>query len=315
MNLPFFTTDMSNAEYHNGEWQREFISSTTLKNFLVSPKWFKYCLTNPKQISLGAAVQGSVYHSMLESIVNTGSIDEIFKEFFVFQAPVNPKTGEPYGTATKAYKEAYNEQIELSGGKTPCSEEELQIARWMVDALLNECGNTSELVGKLISNGNAEVSFFTEYEGSKFKFRTDLVTKNFIVDWKSISADDLHPDTIAKQIIKMNYGFSAAFYQFFHHQITGQWKEFLWVFQQKTPPYDAVIVSANEWAYASDYNDDIIKGPSALEFENVLNKYLECEKEGYYPGAESLILPSPTGNRVMYSTLPNYKRNSVINFY
>lgn len=312
--FPFITTEMPNEEYHRGEWQREFVSSTTLKNYLVSPKYFKYSLINPKQISQAAAIQGSVYHSMLESICKNGCIDGIYDEFFVFDAPINPKTGEPYGATTKAYKEAYQEQIEMSGGKTPCSQEEIETANRMVTALLNDCGQTSEIVNYLLQIGTPEVSFFCEYEGAKFKFRTDLKTRNKIVDWKSCALDDLHPDTIAKQISKMNYGFSAAFYQFFCHQVTGEWNEFLWVFQQKTPPYDAVIVSAGDWAYATDWDGQVIKGPSAIEFENILEKHIKCTDTDYYPGAECMIEPT-NGYRIMYSTLPNYKRNSTIIFY
>ena len=312
--LPHIATEMANEEYHRGEWQSEFVSSTTLKNMLISPKFFRYSLSHPKQISLSAALQGSVYHSMLESLCKNGCIEGIYDEFFVFEAPINPKTGEPYGTTTKAYKEEYEAQMMLNNGKTPISQEEINIAKAMVEALLNDCGQTSEVVNYLLQIGTPEVSFFTEYEGCKFKFRTDLKTRNKIVDWKSCALDDLHPDTIAKQISKMNYGFSAAFYQFFNHLITGEWNEFLWVFQQKTPPYDAVIVSAGDWAYSADWDGQVIKGPSAIEFENVLNQYIECNKQGYYPGAESMIAPT-NGYRIMYSTLPNYKRNSVINFY
>lgn len=312
--LPMVSMEMPNENYHTGIWQKDFVSSTTLKTFLISPKYFKYSLNNPKQISQSATRQGSIFHSMLESIVNTGCIDGVFDEFFVFQAPINPKTGEAYGSSTKAFLEAYEQQKETNSGKTPCSEEELRIGRNMVDALLTECGQTSEIVNHLISIGTAEVSFFLEYEGAKFKFRTDLITKNKMVDWKSISADDLHEDTINKQISKMNYGFSAAFYQFFYYQLTGQWLEFLWVFQQKSAPYDAVIVSASDWAYSVDYTGNLMKGPSALEFEHVLSKYLECNTKGYFPGAESLI-PETNGYRVMYAGVPSYKRNSIINFY
>lgn len=312
--LPYISLDMPNEAYHRGEWQKEFISSTTLKNFLVSPKYFKYALTNPHQIGLAASQEGSLYHSMLESIANIGCIDDIYKEFFVFCPPVNPKTGEAYGKATKAYTEAYNEQIEANCGKTPVSEEDIQNTYNMVNALLNDCGNVSEMVGIFLENGTPEVSFFTEYEGYKFKFRTDISTNKKIIDWKTISADDLHPDTIARQISKMNYGFSAAFYQFFCHQVTGQWKEFYWVFQQKSAPYDAVVVSAEDWAYSVDYTGEVIKGPSAIEFENVLEQYIQCAKNNKFPGAEIMIEPVMGNYRIMY-TCPNYKRNSIINFY
>lgn len=312
--FPLVINGMSNEDYHRGEWQREFISSTTMKNYLISPKFFKHSLLNPKQINPQSALQGSIYHSMLESMVNNDCIDGVYEEFFLFDAPINQKTGLAYGMATKAYQEAYLEAIELNNGKTPCSQEDITLAKAMVDSLLNNCGQTSEVVQYLIKIGSAEVSFFTEYQGEKFKFRTDLKTNNKIVDWKSITSDDLHEDTINKQIIKMNYGFSAAFYQFFCHQITGRWNEFYWVFQQKSAPYDAVIVSSATYAYSLDFNGDLIKGPSAIEFEKVLAEHIKCSQSKYYPGAEYMIEPT-LGYRIMYPRVPQYKANSIINFF
>lgn len=312
--LPHISMSMPNEQYHRGEWQKEFVSSTTLKNFLVSPKFFKYSLLNPKQINPQSALQGSIYHSMMESLCNNDCIDGVWEEFFLFDAPVNPKTGLVYGMTTKAYQEAYIEAQEANGGKTPCSQEDITLAKTMVDCLLNNCGQTSEVVKYLLEIGSAEVSFFAEYQGAKFKFRTDLKTSNKIVDWKTIACDDLHEDTINKQIIKMNYGFSAAFYQFFCHQITGKWNEFYWVFQQKSAPYDAVIVNSAPYAYSQDFNGDIIKGISAIEFEKVLAQYIKCSQEQYYPGAEYLIEPT-LGYRIMYPKVPTYKANSIINFF
>ena len=305
---------MPNEDYHRGEWQKEFISSTSMKNYLVSPKYFDYVRRNPKPISLDAALMGSAYHSMLESMVNNGCIDAVYDEYFIFNAPINPRTGAPYGSKTKEYLNEYALQMENSGGKTPISQEEMETAQEMVNALLNDCGNTSEMVNHLINIGSAEVSFFCEYEGVKFKFRTDLKTKNKIVDWKTIAADDLHESTIARQIEKMHYGFSAAFYQFFNHQITGEWNEFLWVFQQKTAPYDAVVVSASDYAYSQDFDGNLVLGPSALEFENILNAHIKFSKEGRYPGAEIFIPQVDDTYRIMYS-MPNYKRNNFQTIY
>ena len=114
----------------------------------------------------------------------------------------------------------------------------------------------------------------------------------------------------------MNYGFSAAFYQFFNHLVTGEWAEFYWVFQQKEPPYDAVIVSADAWAYCKlDDESPVYKGASAIEFENALEQYIKCSKSGYYPGAEVFIQPNLKGRRVMNLNVPTYKRNNIRTFY
>lgn len=308
--LPFVSFDMPNNDYHRGEWQKEFISSTQLKRYLVSPKYFQYVRENPDadSVSLEASMQGSVYHSMLASLVNKGNLDEEFlKEYFVFEPPVNPKTGKPYGIDTNAYREVYQQALLDNPGKEATSQAEVETARKMINCLLNACGRTSDAVKQLIEWGQAETSFFCEYKGWKFKVRTDLQTQNKIVDWKTISAPDLHQSTVVRQINKLHYGISAAFYQFFLHEITGQWKEFYWVFQQKEAPYDAVLVSASDVAYS--YNEEreyLRRGPAACQFEALLRQHLRCHDTGYFPGAEVFLLPSFSGQRIMYAHPDKY---------
>ena len=303
--FPFVSFDMPNHEYHRGEWQKEFISSTQLKRYLTSPKYFQFIRENPDldTVSLEASMQGSVYHSMLASLTNTGDLEKDFmNEFFIFEAPVNPKTGKAYGKDSIAYMEAYNQALADNPGKEVTSEAEVETARKMVNCLLNACGRTSHAVKQLIEWGQAEVSFFVQHEGWGFKVRTDLQTQNKIVDWKTISADDLHQSTIVKQISKLHYGISAAFYQFFLHEITGQWKEFYWVFQQKQAPYDAVLVSAADIAYSWNEEQQHLRlGPGAQQFEALLRQHIRCHETGYFPGAEVFIMPEFSGRRVMYA--------------
>lgn len=308
--FPFVSFDMPNDEYHRGEWQKEFISSTQLKRYLTSPKYFQYIRENPEEdaVSLEASMMGSVYHSMLASLVNKGDIEADFQdEYFVFEPPVNQKTGAAYGIGTKAYMEAYEQALAENPGKCATSEAEADKARKMINCLLKACGQTSKSVNQLIEWGAAETSFFVEHEGWGFKVRTDLQTQNKIVDWKTIAADNLHQSTIVKQINKLHYGISAAFYQFFIHEITGQWKEFYWVFQQKQAPYDAVLVSAEAIAYNYDAEQQYLRrGYGAAQFEALLSQHLLCHSTGYFPGAEVFILPSFGGRRVMYAQPNRY---------
>lgn len=307
--LPYIDADMPNDQYHRGEWQKEFISSTQFKNYIISPKYFLYCRENPnaRSISLEASMQGSVYHSMLASLTNKHNLEDFEKEYFVFEAPINQKTGSAYGINTQAYLAAYNEALAANPGREATSEAEVKLAKDMIHALLNYCGSTSDSINRLIEWGTAETSFFLEYEGMGFKFRTDLQTENKIVDWKTISADDLHKKTIQKQIDKMHYGLSAAFYQFFLHEITGQWKEFYWVFQQKSAPYDAVLVSAEDYAYKYNPNQDYLqRGPSAQMFEAILEEHKRCYQDGYFPGAEIFLIPSANNRRIMYPSPNQY---------
>lgn len=64
-NLPAIILDMPNEEYHRGEWSRDFVSSTQLKNLLISPKAFDYLRRiGGVEISLEASMKGSVYHAI-----------------------------------------------------------------------------------------------------------------------------------------------------------------------------------------------------------------------------------------------------------
>ena len=128
----------------------------------------------------------------------------------------NGEDGEQHGHAEGERLDAEHPGMEAT------SQAEVDLANTMVEALLHHCGNTSESISQLLEWGTAEISHFVEYEGLGFKFRTDLKTSRKIVDWKTISSKDLHEETITSQINKMNYGFSAAFYQFFNHLATGE---------------------------------------------------------------------------------------------
>ncbi len=307
---------LDNELYHRGEGFDEYLSSTQIKDFLISPKYAKYKHDHPEEfvISDDALEFGSMYHAYMESVHNYGDDREFVKQYHLFEAPVNEKTGKPYGRDTQKYIAA----LEATKADHPdwefVSEERVNQVRLMVTELLENCGETSKQVKTLLRQGQSEVSHFIEYEGCKFKFRPDLETKRKIVDWKTTTLDNLHPRAVSKAITKFGYGISAAFYQFFEHEQSGVWKDFYWVFQQKTPPYDAVMVSAEQWAYSYNKEYDIVSmGPSALLFKKLLDQYIECKKSGEFRGAEIFIEPGFKGHRIMSVEAPTY--NTDFMFY
>lgn len=307
---------LDNETYHRGKGYDQYLSSTQMKDFLVSPKYAKYKRDHPEEFVMSddALEFGSMYHAYMESLHDYGDESEFRKSYMVFSAPVNEKTGKPYGRDTQKYLSA----LESAQAENPdiafVSEGRVELVRAMVNELLNNCCETSKQVRTLLKQGQTEVSHFVEYEGCKFKFRPDLETKRKIVDWKTTTSDSLHPSAIAKTITKFGYGISAAFYQFFEHEQSGVWKDFYWVFQQKTPPYDAVMVSAEQWAYSYNREYDMVSmGPSALLFKKLLDQYVECVKSGYFPGAEVFIEPGFMGHRIMSVDAPIY--NTDFKFY
>lgn len=306
--------NLSNEEYHRGERFKEYLSSTQIKDYLISPKFAKYKREHPQQfeISMEAREKGSLYHNCMESIVETGDIKAFIDSVFVFDPPINKKTGKPYGYDTQAYEQALAEAMADNPGKELVSQSDVDLVKSMVNELLYGCRQTSKDVRQIIKWGKAEVSHFVEYEGCKFKYRPDVETKKKIVDWKTVSADDLHEDTIRKIITKFNYDISAAFYQFFENVRTGEWKEFYWVFQQKSPPFDAVLVSASQFAYRVE-DGVVLMGNGAQRFRALLDQHIWCEKSSEFDGAQIFIQPQFMGRRIMEPKPSSFDR--LMTFY
>lgn len=308
--------DLPNEEYHRGERFKDFLSSTQIKDYMVSPKFARYKALHPElfEISIEASEKGSLYHDAMESLVNTGKLDKWRNNLLVFEPPINPKTGCPYGRDTQKNQIALIESKESNPGKTLTSTTDIQLVETMVYELLNNCRDTSKQIRQILKWGKAEVSHFVEYEGCKFKYRPDVETAKKIVDWKTLAVDDLHEETVNRTIAKFHYGISAAFYQFFEHERTGVWKEFYWVMQQKIAPYDAVFVSAANWAFHLE--DGIVKmGASALAFKKLLDQHVYCTQNNDFDGAQIFIQPGFKGRRIMVPDTPAFEKNKMFNFY
>lgn len=308
--------DLPNEEYHRGERFKDFLSSTQIKDYMVSPKFARYKALHPElfEISIEASEKGSLYHDAMESLVNTGKLDKWRNNLLVFEPPINPKTGCPYGRDTQKYQIALIGSKESNPGKTLTSTTDIQLVETMVYELLNNCRDTSKQIRQILKWGKAEVSHFVEYEGCKFKYRPDVETAKKIVDWKTLAVDDLHEETVNRTIAKFHYGISAAFYQFFEHERTGVWKEFYWVMQQKIAPYDAVFVSAANWAFHLE--DGIVKmGASALAFKKLLDQHVYCTQNNDFDGAQIFIQPGFKGRRIMVPDTPAFEKNKMFNFY
>lgn len=324
--LPYISgpDEIPNEEYHNSEKFSAFLSSTGLKQYKVSPLWFQYSMENKaSNIGKAAQIEGNAYHDYLASRANCGD-DALFnKSYAIFEEPVNMKTGKPYGLNTGAYTKAEEEAREKNPNKMLITGATLQNTKAMVNHLLYDSKECSKDIRTLLRYGKAERSYFCEYEGAYFKFRTDLSTGNKIVDWKSTALDDLHENSIRQAIFKYGYDISAAFYQFFNKIVTGKWKEFYWVFQQKSPPYDFVVVNSESFTY--QFETEIINGKrekivtdtniGAKRFHALLNQHIKCVEEGYWPGA-SIFIPEgdfgvTKGKRIMECEIPLYQKEIV----
>lgn len=306
--------DLSNEDYHFKEPYREYLSSSQLKHYLKSPRYFKYMLDHPIEEKSDALRFGSMFHDLMACCAehydnSTEAIGQWLSGIAVFEPPVNEKTGQPYGNTTKVHKEAYDVFLQANEGKTIASRDELSQVQAMANSLICACDSTSVQVRKLLKWGKPEVSHFIEYEGLKFKWRPDLETRRKIVDWKTVSTDDLSEENINRIILKFGYHVSAAFYQFFEHERTGLWKTFYLVLVSKVAPYDAVMVDMANYGYRYlPKYDMVVPGPGAIEFKKLLDLHIKCTRENAWPGAETFIT-SDNGVRVMEIQPPHWYEN------
>lgn len=282
---------LSNEEYHNqnGKWG-EYISSSQLKLYGISPKHYRYCIDHPQE-QTDAMRLGSLFHDVMAAMAEGASMRETIDAIAVFELPINERTGKPFGPQTGRYKDAYKTFTESVHGTLFGSAEDKELVSAMVHSLLDNCGCTSEQVRKLLRWGKPEVSIFHETaDGIKIKIRPDLLTKSKIVDYKTVSSDDFSEDAINRLILKYGYHISAAQYVWTYHEVTGKWVTFYFVIVSKLPPHDAVMVDMTNYTYRYLPDVDlVIPGCGALEFRRLLDLHTKCVKSGEWLGAEAFI--------------------------
>lgn len=309
---------LSNEQYHHGEAEREYISSSLLKIYAKSPRSAKYAMEHPQE-ETDAMRFGSLFHDLMayaSQIDNALRAHDKWREdIAVFEPPENEKTGKSYGITTNAYKEAYEKFLQSNIAKTIASAEEVKLIDNMFVSLIYNCGSTSEQVRKLLKWGKPEVSIFYETEdGIKIKIRPDLLTPKKILDWKTTTLDDLTEESINRTILRYGYHISAAMYQYVYHAVIGKWLDFYLVFVQKQEPYDCVMVDMANYGYR--YLPDVdmlIPGPGALEFKKLLDLHTKCVKSGEWPGAETFIPGDKY--RIMEIEPPRYYTHKFIEEY
>ena len=299
---------LSNEQYHHGEEERQYLSSSLLKKYLISPKAYKFALDNPTEEKSDALRFGSLFHDCMAALAEGATLCEVIDAIAAFEPPINEKTGQPYGSTTKAYAAAYEKFTAELNGVLASTAEEKELVSAMLNSLLYSSGATSEQVRKLLKWAKAtEVSYFYETEdGIKLKVRPDLLTNGKIVDWKTCSRDSLDEENIARQIIKYRYDVSLSMYQWVLHKIEGKWYTPILIFIQKSAPFDSIMCDISEWCYMYDKTYDVVTtGCGALEFRRLLDLHTECVKNNEWPGAENAL--EADGNvRIMKPKIPAY---------
>jgi len=295
--------DLDNEVYHRGAEYSEYISSTTLKKYKISPLAAHEAMTNPQELTSPGVLLGTKFHNIMEQVIKGLEPEDAVNSLFAcFIAPVS-ESGIKLRANSNAYKEAYSKFVEENQGKEIVTEDELHTLKAMVVSVMN-----NKLAKKLIrwaapdkeKMTGSEIAVLSEVDGVKCKIKMDALTSNKILDFKTTSSSDLSEDSINKAIFNFGYDISAAFYQKVMHELTQSWYSFYEIFVQTTAPYDCVIVDMRHWSYNVE-DGDIINDQThgCLECNALMEIHKECLENNEWPGADAYIAPDDKGNRVL----------------
>ena len=202
--IDFSRFDVAEKEYR----EDPRLNFHTLANFRRDPKAFRAGYFDLKE-ETDAMRFGSALHAKLLT-------PEFYaKQYAVFDAPINTKTGEPFGSATNAYKSAYEAFAEDNAGKTILSQSDAKLIDTLIDEfyfhqyapsiLSGEVQAEKTIVGALSFDGQTVV---------EVKGRIDAFTGAGLIDVKTTAnLDDASGrDRFRYAVYDYKYLIQLAFY-------------------------------------------------------------------------------------------------------
>ncbi len=235
---------MTETEYR----RQEGISRTELWRLRESPEKFKWYQEHPEPATPALIFGAAVHKLLLEP-------DTFYNEFAV--AP------EVY-RRTKDGREAYNAFLSDSDGKSVITFADYEKAVEMANKALD-----APFVKKLL-DGEHEKPFYwvDDLTGEPCKIRVDCITtiggKPVIVDYKTTA--DASTDGFMRHALNWGYDFQAGMYCEGVEKVTGQKPLFVFIAQEKTPPYAVNILQADDLMVKRGYD----------VFRELLGIYHEC---------------------------------------
>ena len=243
---------ISNKEYR----EREGISSTDLKKIAESPAHYRHWKDNPQEDTPALLFGRAAHKYMLEK-------DDFFNEFAV--APNVDRR-------TKVGKEEWALFETNNQGKDIISSDDFVKIQEMYKALYS-----TPFVAKLLS-GEKERSFFHKDEetGLITKCRPDCLTTlgdtNILIDYKT--TDNADSDDFMRQSIKLMYDLQMAYYKDILEEETNKQYTVIFIAQEKSAPYCANILEANEYFLKSGKD----------MYRTMLDRYAECARTDNWYG-------------------------------
>lgn len=192
-----FILDVPFDAYLEDACRGRYLSSHFLSDFRCCPLLYKQKLTGEILVEDTAAFQiGRAAHTFVLS-----GQEAFAEEYLVSSGPINPKTGEPYGKLTKAYKDWASVQ-----SKKIVHPSEFDFMLKIQEAVWSH-QKAAELLDGCICEGTVR----TEYLGENVQIRMDAFNPNTcsIIDFKT--CDSL--EFFQKDCRKYAYAEQMAFYR------------------------------------------------------------------------------------------------------
>ena len=201
--------ELTDIEYR----KLEGVNASTLKHFINSVKEGNKALEKPFKGS-EATRFGTLCHSYILEY------EKFTDEYILFVPPVNEKTGEEFGKATKAYKSAY--ELVESSGKTPYTKDDLI----KLDAIKDSIDNDKDATKVLGKSDKRELvlTWVDKETGLNCKAKLDFIGDKIAGDLKTIGDFKFHGYSEDDEILRnkklhyqcLDYGYYLQFAHYFN---------------------------------------------------------------------------------------------------
>lgn len=197
MDKPTFIIDIPADEYHKATKDGRYVTSHRLATF-------RRCPAEYKKVIDGVIVQGDTQSFIVGRATHTlvlEGAEKFAKEYLVSNGPINPKTNEPYGAMTKAYKEWAEAQ----------KSQVIRTDEHDVMAKMAEAVRKHTVAAGLLADGFAEGTVRTMWDGVPVQARMDWFNPatGDLVDLKT--CNDI--DRFRFDIRDFGYCYQLAFYR------------------------------------------------------------------------------------------------------
>jgi exodeoxyribonuclease VIII len=243
---------MTEKEYRSSDG----VSRSELWRIRESPEKFKYYREHPEPPT-PALLFGQVAHKLILE-------PETFDNDFAVAPDCNRRT--------KEGKALYGAFCDSLGDREAIPPADYQKAVEMAQAC-----RASPFVGKLLDGEHEKPIYWTDdLTGALCKIRIDCLSKVgdklVIVDYKTTA--DASNDGFMRHALNLGYDFQAGMYCEGIEKTTGQKPLFVFIAQEKTPPYSVNIFQADELFIRRGY--DI--------FRELIGIYHDCRQSGTWWG-------------------------------